>query len=165
MKTEVYNNGYYRVYDENNIISLEALKGGAVIIPVTTDKKIVLIKSFRPSINQFSTELPRGFLEVGELPKDGARRELFEEIGGTAVRFESLGVTATNNGISNEMVEYFIAWDAKYSCDKLQVEENIVDAVEFDLAELINLAGDNKITDAFTLCGVLKFIAKYRNLR
>ncbi|MBK5241031.1 NUDIX hydrolase [Clostridium sp.] len=164
MKKEVYKNGYYRVCDENNIIYIEALKGGAVIVPVTKDKKIILIKEFRSRINQLSIEFPRGFVEEGESSLDGAKRELLEEIGGTAERFESLGSIATNNGISDEMVDYYIAWDTTFSYDKLQSEENIIDAVECSLNELMNLIREGKITDAFTLCATLKFITEYGKL-
>lgn len=157
----MYNNGYYRVCDENNIIFIEALKGGAIIIPITKDKKIVLIKEFRSTINQLSIEFPRGFVEEGELSLEGAKRELLEEIGGTAERFESLGSVSTNNGISNEVVDYYIAWNTTFSYDKLQLEENIIDAIEISLTELMSLIREGKITDSFTLCGTLKFIAEY----
>lgn len=165
MKKEVYNNGYYRVCDENNIISLEALKGGAVIIPITIEKKIILIKAFRRNINKLSIEFPRGFVELGESTLDGAARELCEEIGGKAEGFQLLGSSATNNGISNETVDYYIGWNTTFSKDKLQSEENIIDTVECSITELMDLIRENKITDAFTLCGVLKLIAEYKNFK
>jgi ADP-ribose pyrophosphatase len=165
LKKEVYNNGYYRVYDENNIISIESLKGGAVVIPITKEKKIILIKEFRKRINQLSIEFPRGFVENNESSLEGAKRELLEEISGKAERFEFLGSTATNNGISNETVDYYIAWDTTFSYDKLQSEENIIDAVECSLTELMNLVREGKIIDAFTLSGILKFIVEYENFK
>ncbi|WP_428817306.1 NUDIX hydrolase [Clostridium butyricum] len=158
MKKEVYNNGYYRVCDENNIISIESLKGGVVIIPITKNKKIILIKEFRLNINEISIEFPRGFVENEESSLEGAKRELFEEIGGVAEEFEVLGSIATNNGISNEKVDYYVAWDTTFSYEELQSEENIIDVVEYSLTELMNLIKESKITDSFTLCGTLKFL-------
>lgn len=57
-----------------------ARNDGASILPVTVDKKIILIHETQPDKGPYIT-FPGGRLESGEDPLDGAKRELLEETG------------------------------------------------------------------------------------
>lgn len=164
MKKEVYNNGFYAVYDEKNIISIKALKGGAIVVPITKDNKLILIKIYRNTIKEYSLEFPRGFVENDEDSVNGAKRELLEEIAGTATEFIHLGSSTTNNGISNEVVEYYVSTNTIYDAKKPQKEEGIVDILEFTLSDLIKMISNNEITDSFTIIALSKYLFKYHLL-
>lgn len=60
------------VKSENNTVSILAL---------TPDKKVILVKQFRPGPKQVLTEIPGGFLQNGDDPKTKAAEELLEETG------------------------------------------------------------------------------------
>ncbi len=58
-------------------------------------------------------EIPAGGLSPGLAPEDVARRELSEEIGGTATDLRYVGQFYTSNGISNEVAHVYLATDVE----------------------------------------------------
>jgi ADP-ribose pyrophosphatase len=69
-----------------------------IVVAQTFDKKIPLVRQFRPAIERFTLEFPSGLRETREEPDATARRELLEETGYTASRVASLGVGASDSG-------------------------------------------------------------------
>src|SRR5689334_11803161 len=65
--------------------------GAVVILPKDNDGRLVLLRQFRPALGQIIYEFPAGTLEKGEPPARCAERELAEEIGKKAARWEPLG--------------------------------------------------------------------------
>jgi ADP-ribose pyrophosphatase len=64
----------------------------AFIVPVFDDLTTVLVRQWRYPWRETSWEVPAGTMEEGEDPLSCARRELEEEAGLTADRWEPLGV-------------------------------------------------------------------------
>jgi ADP-ribose pyrophosphatase len=65
--------------------------GSVVLIPVTDEGNIVLVRQFRPSIGAPMWELPAGRVEPGEDLEAAAARECHEETGRIPARLERLG--------------------------------------------------------------------------
>src|SRR5688572_425763 len=65
--------------------------GSVVILPVTADGRIVLVRQYRPAIGRSAWELPAGTLKPGENVEKAAVRECHEEIGLIPSRVERLG--------------------------------------------------------------------------
>lgn len=61
--------------------SNHALCDAIMIIPKTKDDELVLIKQFRPAINDYIIEFPAGLVDPGESVYEAVRRELKEETG------------------------------------------------------------------------------------
>jgi len=51
------------------------------IVAMTAEDEIVLVKQFRPAVEDYTLELPSGYVEKGEGPVQAAIRELSEETG------------------------------------------------------------------------------------
>jgi ADP-ribose pyrophosphatase len=64
--------------------------GSAVIVPVFDDGTIALVRQYRHPAVRYLLEAPAGTLRRGEVPEDGAARELEEELGVVAGRMEKL---------------------------------------------------------------------------
>lgn len=128
--------------------------GGAVgIIPVTDDKKIILVKQYRHPVGKFLLEIPAGKLDSGEAPEDCASRELIEEIGLTPGRLTAISSFFTTPGYSNEIFHLYVAEDLKpEAADK--PEEEIVGTMEVSLAEAIKMIDDGSIEDGKTIAAI-----------
>jgi len=53
----------------------------AVVLALTPAQEVVLVREFRPGVEEELLELPGGLIEGDEAPTDAARRELLEETG------------------------------------------------------------------------------------
>lgn len=97
------------------------------IAAVTRRKELVLVKEFRPPMSGYVLETPAGLMDRrGESPLQVARRELLEETGYTADRFELLGRGPFTAGLTPEEIAVYLAYPAKrVSAPKLDGSEDI----------------------------------------
>jgi ADP-ribose pyrophosphatase len=93
-------------------------KGVALIIGVTTEKKLLLVEQYRIPVHARTIELPAGI--IGDEPGDAhessaaaARRELSEETGYAAERVEAITTGPSCSGITSERVTLFRAFDLR----------------------------------------------------
>jgi ADP-ribose pyrophosphatase len=127
--------------------------GGAVgIVAITDDKKVVLIKQFRKAVEEVLLEIPAGKLEIGENPKDCAKRELKEETGYDAVDFKLIHKFYTSPGFSNQKVYIYLA--TGLTKGTLEKYENVEVSV-IDYKEVYDMVFKNEIIDAKTSLGLL----------
>jgi ADP-ribose pyrophosphatase len=70
----------------------------AGVLATTAEDEIIMVKQFRPAINDYTLELPSGSIEPSETPELAAARELYEETGYRCdqLRLLSEGQTMTN---------------------------------------------------------------------
>jgi len=80
-----------------------------VVLAITPDQQILLVRQYRPAIERFSLELPAGMVDPGEDPQETAARELLEETGYPAIGIERIGQTSTcASRISNTSHSFFV---------------------------------------------------------
>jgi len=84
-----------------------------VIIAVTPDKKIILVRQFRPAIGNYSLELPAGYIDEKESPEEAVKRELMEETGFACDSFTSLGSYEISPSRINNANHIFLGKGAK----------------------------------------------------
>jgi ADP-ribose pyrophosphatase len=53
----------------------------AVVLALTPEEDVLLVREFRPGVEAVLRELPGGLVDEGEKPLEAARRELLEETG------------------------------------------------------------------------------------
>jgi ADP-ribose pyrophosphatase len=63
----------------------------AMVFALTDDRQVLFLRQYKYGPDAVVLELPAGYLEPGEAPEAGARRELLEETGYGAARWEPLG--------------------------------------------------------------------------
>ncbi len=83
--------------------------GAVWVVPVTTDGRVALIWNYRYTADDWCYEVPAGGLSPDLTPEEVARRELLEEVGGTAGELRYVGQFYTSNGISNEVAYVYFA--------------------------------------------------------
>ena len=80
------------------------------VIALTAERDVLLVEQFRPVVERDTVELPSGHVDPGETPEQAARRELLEETGFVAARFDLLGTLVPDVGrLANRMWCYFAA--------------------------------------------------------
>jgi ADP-ribose pyrophosphatase len=134
--------------------------GAAAVLPLTEDKKVVLVKQYRYPIHSETLEIPAGKKDNLEEPGyDCVVRELEEETGMRAKKIKKVLDIHSCLGYSNELIELFIAYDV-YKVDnplKMDDDEHI-EIGYYDKNEIKVLLDNNKITDAKTIIMLQRFL-------
>jgi len=129
--------------------------GASAIVPVFDDGRTLLVRQFRYPPRRTFLEVPAGKLdEPGEDPADIAARELEEETGWRAERFESIGAAYPCIGYSNEIIHVFAAYGLEQSEQDL-AEGEFVEVVEMDLDKAVQLAREGEIKDMKTITALV----------
>ena len=81
--------------------------GSAVIVPVTADGRVMLVRQYRAPLGRWAWEVPAGSLKPGEDVVEAARRECHEEIGLVPGRVEKLGSFFPTPGYCDEEMNFF----------------------------------------------------------
>lgn len=83
------------------------------VIPVTTEGSLVFIRQFRHGIREVTLEIPGGAIDAGDdTPRKAAERELREETGYEAARWEYLGCVTPNPALLDNRCHTFLATEA-----------------------------------------------------
>ncbi len=136
--------------------------GGAVIAAIDADGNVCLIRQYRYAIDQWIWELPAGLLEPGEEPVVSAERELMEETGLSASRWQSLGNMLSSPGFCDEYLYLFLATGLQQG--ETQHEENeFIEVHWLPLEQAVGKALAGEISDAKTAVGLLRARAQLRN--
>lgn len=122
--------------------------------PLGSDPQLLLIKQYRYATEGEIYEIPAGRLELGEDPKDCARRELLEETGCTAESIEYLYTMYTTPGFTDERIHVFMATklvrgEAGREADEFMSIETMA------LSKALRLIQTGVINDAKTALAIL----------
>ncbi len=143
-------------YDSGNkgIREVAVHNGGAVVVPVKDDGKIILVKQFRYPFQDFLLELPAGKLEKNEDPKECATRELTEETGYSSDTIIKLGKIYTTPGFCTEVLHIYLAENLKSGNHNREEGEYGMEVYEFTLEEINEKIRSGEIVDAKTISGI-----------
>jgi ADP-ribose pyrophosphatase len=128
--------------------------GGAVVVPVTNDGKIIMVTQHRFPVDKILLELPAGKLGEGENPLYCAIRELEEETGYKSENVNELGSIYTTPGYSSEKLWIFLAQNLKAGKHNREEGEYGMEVFEFTLKEIESKIVDGEIVDGKTICGI-----------
>ena len=70
----------------------------ASVIAVTEERRILIVRQYRPAVEKYTWELPSGLVDPGETPAEAARRELLEETGYQTPQVDVLGPMDPDTG-------------------------------------------------------------------
>lgn len=131
--------------------------GAVAIVAVDDERNVTLIHQYRHPIGRRLWELPAGLLDIaGEDPVDTARRELAEEAGLAAGRWDTLVDIAASAGFTDEVVRVFLAREL-YPVDRVvhggEEADLVITKVPLDDAVRRVLAGE--LINGATVGGLL----------
>src|SRR5260370_37683321 len=97
--------------------------GSAVIVPVFDDGTIALVRQYRHPAVRYLLEAPAGTLKRGEVPEEGAARELEEELGFVAGRLGKLSEFFVSPGFCEEKMWVYLATELTETAQQLDDDE------------------------------------------
>lgn len=165
---EVYDNPWIHV-EQHDVINPSGNRGiyGKVhfknraigILPIDEKEFVYLVKQYRYVLNELSIEIPEGGGLLDENPLDAAKRELKEETGLTANRWEKLLNMHLSNSVSDEQAVVYLATDLAYGIpDPEETEELEIIKMPFDSAYQMVLNAE--ITDSMSVAAILTYQLK-----
>lgn len=129
--------------------------GASAIVPIFEDGRTLLVRQFRFPPRRTFLEVPAGKLDIpDEDPVEVAARELEEETGVRAGRFEKIGAAYPCIGYSNECIHVFAAYDLEQGEQALASGE-FVEVVEVELDEAIRRAREGDLQDMKTITALV----------
>ena len=85
--------------------------GASLAVPVLADGQVLVLRQYRFAVATRLLEFPAGTLDPGETPLSTMQRELQEEAGFRAERWDPLGVVLPCPGYSDKVIHLFLARD------------------------------------------------------
>jgi 8-oxo-dGTP pyrophosphatase MutT (NUDIX family) len=137
--------------------------GGAAIAAVDGNHRVCMLHQFRPAAAGWVWELPAGRLEPGEPPAQTARRELVEEAGCEAARWDDLGSILSSPGILAETIHLYLARNLRPVPSQHERHE-VIQVHWIPLDDAVRQALSGEIRDGKTIIGLLRAKAAIERL-
>ncbi len=123
--------------------------GGALAVPVTSEGKLILVRQYRFAVGGRLLEFPAGTVEVNENPLDTIKREIEEETGYSAQKWQKLGEFFLAPGYSDEIIYAYLAQDLeKLQTPPEQEEDEDIETVILSPQELEKAILEGEPVDA-----------------
>jgi len=127
----------------------------ASVLCLTAEREVVLVRQYRHGLGGTSLELPAGVLEAGEVPLEGARRELREESGFEAESIEPLLSIAPEPARNSTRAHFFFARGAVRVSELALDSSEDLEVLLVPVEELLDLIDRGHIVHAAHIAAIL----------
>ena len=128
--------------------------GGATIIGITNEGKMLMVRQYRKPADRVVFEAPAGKIDPGEDPIVTAKRELKEETGYTADNIEFITQFYPSVGYDEEILYLYLA--TGLTPGETDFDDNeALDIEEWDVMELHDMVMRGEIQDGKTIIAIL----------
>jgi ADP-ribose pyrophosphatase len=131
--------------------------GSAVILALETharEPRVLLIRQYRYAAGAYLWELPAGHIDQGEDPLLAAKRELQEETGYTARRWEPALKFYASPGFLDETMSLYVARDLQRGRAEPE-EDEAIETKFVSMSDAVQMAASGKLRDGKTIVGIL----------
>ncbi len=160
---EIYKNPWIRLREDQvitpagrpGIYSVVEARPAIGIVPLTANLETFLVGQYRYPLSTYSWEIPEGGGLEGEDTLEGARRELKEETGLSANRWEFLGTLYTSNCFTNEVGYVYLAEELTEGLSRPdETEELQIRRLPFE--QVWRMVMDQEIRDALAVISLTR---------
>lgn len=125
------------------------------VLTLDEDLNTCLVGQYRFTLNQYSWEMPEGGGPLEIDPLESIKRELLEETGLVANKWQPILRMHLSNSVSDELAIIYLARELHQEiASPEETEELIIKQIPFD--GLYEMVESGKITDAMTVAATLK---------
>lgn len=129
------------------------IEDGVIILAITKDKKLILVRQFRPALKTYALEFPAGGIDKNENPLDAAKRELYEETGYRCFTFKAVGKNL--DPMSNRMdTKFFLYVGLQAERDKNFIHKEDIEVLTVNKSTFMSLVS---IGDFNQIAGIATF--------
>ena len=161
-KRTAYENRWLR-FEAHDIVHPNGQPGehGVVVTPrssgvvVLDGDDVILTRQARYAIGRSVLEIVKGGAAPGETAREAAERELREELGLVASRWDELGFIYEIPSIMEEPISIFLARDIRSVASEPEDVETIV-AARMPLCDAIRAAATGELNDAVTIAALMR---------
>jgi ADP-ribose pyrophosphatase len=129
--------------------------GASAIVALDRDDTVAMLSQWRHALGTWLREIPAGCRNAGEDYLACARRELGEEAGLAASRWDHLGGIVTIPSFCDERIELFLARDLSAGTGELDHDE-VIKVTRVPLVETFELIDRGEIIDAKTIAALYR---------
>jgi ADP-ribose pyrophosphatase len=130
--------------------------GSAVVLPVFSDGRILMIRQYRYAAKDYLWELVAGHVERGEKVLRTAQRELAEEAGCTARKWTEMCSFFPSPGLSTELMTVFLAQGITQGTATPEDDERIR-VRRFSLSVVDGMIRRGLVRDGKTIAAILLY--------
>lgn len=130
------------------------------VIPLDENDNTWLVGQYRYVPDCYSWEIPMGGGPLNIDPLESAKRELKEETGLTATRWEELMHLHTSNSVTDERGIVYVAKGLTEGETEFEETEDLK-VIKLPLEEAVQRVMDGEITDSVSVAGLLKLAILY----
>ena len=136
------------------------------IVPIDNQGNVWLVGQWRFPLEKWSWEIPEGGGPLSEDPLDAAKRELLEETGLVAEKWELLMRADLSNSVSDEEAILYLATSIHETLEQLDREDTEADmqVKKVSFKDALQMVEFGEITDSLTIMGLLMTARKYPKL-
>ena len=127
--------------------------GGAAVVALDDAGRVCLLRQYRHAAGGWVREIPAGKLDGGEPPLQCAQRELAEEAGVRAARWDKLGEYLSSPGVLTEVIHVYLARGLA-PVGAAPEDHEVLEAEWLPLREALRLATSGEIQDGKSLVGL-----------
>ncbi len=125
------------------------------IVPLDEQGNTWLVGQYRYTIDQYSWEIPEGGCPLGTDPLASAQRELLEETGITAGKWEKILDFHTSNSVTDEAGMVFLARELSFGPSQPEETEKL-EVRKLPFFEAVKMVESGEITDSLSIMALLR---------
>lgn len=126
-------------------------KNGVIICPITSERKILIVRQYKQGIGEIVYEFPAGWSEQSECAKTAANRELLEETGFQAKRTTYVGRLSVDARKSASLSIAFVATNCINTGNRNLDSAEEIEVVSVSIDELWDMIQTQQIIDMSTI--------------
>lgn len=136
--------------------------GSGAIVPLYEDGTVALVRQYRHPTVKYLLEVPAGSRDGFETPEECAARELQEELGLVAARWEKLCEFFPSPGFCAEKMWLYLATELSET-ERGPEDDELIEVVRLPLTRALDMIAVGEIEDAKTIIGLTMTAARIKD--